>query len=64
VATGLLATWQSTAWLGAEAGIFKKYGIDMSLPAIAIGGPEAAAGLTRGDWDSPTRDRCRSRKKS
>src|SRR3954468_18405484 len=51
VATGLLATWQSTAWLGAEAGIFKKYGIDMSLPAIAIGGPEAAAGLTRGDWE-------------
>ena len=24
VATGLLATWQSTAWLGVEAGIFKK----------------------------------------
>jgi hypothetical protein len=23
VATGLLATWQSTAWLGAEAGLFK-----------------------------------------
>src|SRR5919199_6103640 len=51
VATGLLATWQSTAWLGAEAGIFKKYGIDMSLPAIAIGGPQAAAGVIRGDWE-------------
>jgi ABC-type nitrate/sulfonate/bicarbonate transport system substrate-binding protein len=51
VATGLLATWQSTAWLGAEAGIFKKRGIDMSLPAIAVGGPEAAAGLIRGDWE-------------
>ena len=25
-ATGLLATWQSTAWLGAEAGLFKKRG--------------------------------------
>ena len=23
VATGLLATWQSTAWLGAEAGLYK-----------------------------------------
>ena len=51
VATGLLATWQSTAWLGAEGGIFKKRGIDMTLPAIAVGGPEAAVGLTRGDWE-------------
>jgi ABC-type nitrate/sulfonate/bicarbonate transport system substrate-binding protein len=51
VATGLLATWQSTAWLGAEAGIFKKRGIDITLPAIAVGGPEAAAGLVRGDWE-------------
>jgi len=51
VATGLLATWQSTAWLGAEAGLFKKRGIDMTLPAIAVGGPQAAAGLIRGDWE-------------
>src|SRR6478609_3695102 len=51
VATGLLATWQSTAWLGAEAGLFRKRGIDMSFPAIAVGGPEAAAGLIRGDWE-------------
>ena len=50
-ATGLLATWQSTAWLGAEAGVFKKRGIDMSLPAIAVGGPQAAAGVIRGDWE-------------
>ncbi len=28
VATGLRATWQSTAWLGAEAGLFKKRGIE------------------------------------
>ncbi len=51
VAIGLLATWQSTAWLGAEAGLFKERGIDMTLPAIAVGGPEAAAGLIRGDWE-------------
>src|SRR6476646_6500367 len=51
VATGLLATWKSTAWLGAEAGGFKKRGIDMTLPAIAVGGPEAAAGVVRGDWE-------------
>jgi ABC-type nitrate/sulfonate/bicarbonate transport system substrate-binding protein len=51
VATGLLATWQSTAWLGVEAGVFKRRGIDMSLPAIAVGGPQAAAGVIRGDWE-------------
>jgi hypothetical protein len=50
-ATGLLATWQSTAWLGADGGVFKKYGIDMTLPAVAVGGPQAAAGLMRGDWE-------------
>ena len=50
-ATGLLATWQSTAWLGAEAGLFKKHRIDMTLPAIAVGGPQAAAGVIRGDWE-------------
>ena len=51
VATGLLATWQSTAWLGTEAGIFRKHGIDMSLPAMAVGGPQAAVGVIRGDWE-------------
>src|SRR5579871_2151034 len=51
VATGLLAMWQSTAWLGAEAGIFKQRDIEMTLPAIAIGGPQAAAGVIRGDFD-------------
>ena len=51
VATGLLATWQSTAWLGAEAGLFEKRAIEMTFPAIAVGGPEAAAGLVRGDWE-------------
>jgi NMT1/THI5 like len=51
VATGLLATWQSTAWLGAEAGVFKTRGIDMSLPAIAVGGPQAAASVIRGDCE-------------
>ena len=51
VATGVLATWQSTAWLGAEAGVFKKRGIDMSLPAIAVGGPQAAARVIGGDCE-------------
>ena len=51
VATGLLATWQSTAWLGAEAGVFRKRGIDMTLPAVAVGGPQAAAAVIRGDCE-------------
>jgi ABC-type nitrate/sulfonate/bicarbonate transport system substrate-binding protein len=51
VATGLVATWQSTAWLGAEAGVFKKRGIDMTLPAMAVGGPKAAAAVIRGDCE-------------
>jgi ABC-type nitrate/sulfonate/bicarbonate transport systems, periplasmic components len=51
VATGLLAVWQSTAWLGAESGIFRDLGVDVTLPAIGVGGPEAAAGLVRGDWE-------------
>jgi ABC-type nitrate/sulfonate/bicarbonate transport system substrate-binding protein len=51
VATGLLAMWQSTAALGAEAGLFKRRGIDLTLPAIAVGGPQAAAGLIRADWE-------------
>jgi ABC-type nitrate/sulfonate/bicarbonate transport system substrate-binding protein len=50
-ATGLLAAWQSTAWLGAEAGVFKKHQVDMTFPAIAIGGPQAAEGTIRGDWE-------------
>ena len=51
VATGLLATWQSTAWLGAESGLFKKRGVDMTFPGIAVGGPQAAAGIVHGDWE-------------
>src|ERR1700760_190869 len=51
VATGLLAMWQSTAWLGAEAGIFKKHGIDMTFPGIAVGGPPGAGAGIRGDWE-------------
>ena len=50
-ATGLLATWQSTAGLGADLGMFKKHGVEMTLPAVAVGGPQAAAGLARGDWE-------------
>jgi len=50
-ATGLLATWQSTAWLGAEAGVFRKHSINMTLPGVAVGGPRAAIGVIHGDWE-------------
>ena len=49
--TGLRATTHGMSWLGAEVGIFKKQGLDVSFPAIEMGGPEAAAGLMRGDWE-------------
>jgi ABC-type nitrate/sulfonate/bicarbonate transport system substrate-binding protein len=49
--TGVRGTHQSMSWLGAEAGIFKKHELDVSFPAIEVGGPEAAAGLLRGDWE-------------
>jgi len=49
--TGLRATTHGMSWYGAETGIFKKHGLDVSYPAIEMGGPEAAAGLMRGDWE-------------
>ena len=49
--TGLRATTHGMSWLGAEVGIFKRQGLDVSFPAIEMGGPEAAAGLMRGDWE-------------
>ncbi len=51
IATGFRATIQSLGWIGMEAGIFKRLGLDVSLPAVETGGPEAAAGLARGDWE-------------
>jgi ABC-type nitrate/sulfonate/bicarbonate transport system substrate-binding protein len=50
-ATGLLATWQSTAWLGADLGMFMKHAVEMTVSAVAVGGPQAAAGLNRGEWE-------------
>ncbi|MBI3517079.1 MAG: ABC transporter substrate-binding protein [Proteobacteria bacterium] len=49
--TGLRATTQCVTWLGTETGIFKKHGLDVSLPKLEVGGPESVAGLLRGDWD-------------
>ena len=46
----LRAAFQSVIWIGVEAGIFKKHGFDMKL-TLETGGPRAAAGTLRGDWE-------------
>ena len=51
IVTGLRATVQSLGWIGTEAGIFKRLGLDVAFPKLETGGPEAAAGLVRGDWE-------------
>ena len=48
---GLRATLMSIAWIGSEAGAFRKHGLDVSFPKLEVGGPEAAAGMMRGDWE-------------
>jgi ABC-type nitrate/sulfonate/bicarbonate transport system substrate-binding protein len=50
IATGLRATVQSLGWIGTETGIFKRLGLAVTFPKLEAGGPEAAAGLVRGDW--------------
>jgi hypothetical protein len=64
VATGLLATWQSTAWLGAEVGLFKKRGIEMSLPALAVGVRKLRPGSPAAIGSSLIPEPCRSPMKS
>jgi hypothetical protein len=51
MSTGLRATAQSISWIGSEAGVFRKHGLDVSFPKLEVGGPEAAAGMMRGDWE-------------
>lgn len=49
-AIALRAAAQSVIWIGAEAGIFKKHGVDVKL-TLDTGGPRAAAGTIGGDWE-------------
>jgi ABC-type nitrate/sulfonate/bicarbonate transport system substrate-binding protein len=49
-AIALRAVAQSVIWMGAEAGIFKKHGVDLRL-TLDTGGPRAAAGTIGGDWE-------------
>jgi len=49
--TGLRAATHSMSWLGTEAGMFKKHGLDVSFPKLELGAAEVTAGLIRGDWE-------------
>jgi len=49
--TGLRATSHSIAWIGTEAGVFRKHGVDASFPRLEVGGLETTAGLRRRDWE-------------
>lgn len=51
MSTGLRAAVQSIAWIGGESGVFNKHGLDVSFPRLEVGGPEAVAGMMRGDWE-------------
>lgn len=50
MATGLRSTVQSIVWIGTQAGIFRKHGLDVDFVKLEVGGPPSAAGLLRGDW--------------
>ena len=51
IVTGLRAGLQSLGWIGAESGIFRRNGLEVTFPNAESGGPEAAAGLIRGEWE-------------
>jgi ABC-type nitrate/sulfonate/bicarbonate transport system substrate-binding protein len=52
ITSGLRATTHGMSWLGVEAGIYRKHGIDVSFPSsVEVTGPEAVNGLLRGDWE-------------
>jgi hypothetical protein len=48
--SGLRAATHCLSWCGAQAGMFKKHGLDVSYAGTEVGGPEAVAGLMRGGW--------------
>lgn len=51
IAVALRVTFQCVAWIGAEAGTFRRHGIEATFPTLEAGGPGAVAGLANGEWD-------------
>ena len=49
--TALRAPTHSLAWCGTQTGVFARQGLAVNFPVIETTGPEAVAGLARGDWD-------------
>jgi ABC-type nitrate/sulfonate/bicarbonate transport system substrate-binding protein len=49
--TGVRATSQSIAWIGAKIGSFARQGLDVVFPGLEVTGPESVSGLLRGEWD-------------
>ena len=51
IAISVRATSQSLGWIGTEAGIFHRLGLNVMFPAMETAAVEAVAGLIRGEWD-------------
>jgi ABC-type nitrate/sulfonate/bicarbonate transport system substrate-binding protein len=51
IAIAVRATSQSLGWIGTEAGIFHRLGLNVMFPAMETAAVEAVAGLVRGEWD-------------
>jgi hypothetical protein len=50
IAIAVRLTSQSLGWIGTEAGIFHRLGLNVTFPAMEIA-VEAITGLVRGEWD-------------
>jgi ABC-type nitrate/sulfonate/bicarbonate transport system substrate-binding protein len=50
MAIALRAAFQSVAWVGVEAGIFRRHGVELTF-TLETGGPRAATGTLQGDWE-------------
>lgn len=51
IAISARATSQSLGWIGTEAGIFHRLGVNVTFPAMETAAVEGVAGLVRGEWD-------------
>jgi hypothetical protein len=51
IAIAVRATSQSLGWIGTEAGIFHRLGLNVTFPAMETAAVEAVAGIVRGAWD-------------
>jgi ABC-type nitrate/sulfonate/bicarbonate transport system substrate-binding protein len=51
LATALRAAFQSLGWVGAEAGMFRRHGIEVTFPSLEAGGPGAVTKMLGGEWE-------------